>query len=36
MGTTNLMKFVKTLEEQELKDEENILLFAGRGNIPFG
>lgn len=32
METSSLMTFVKSLEEQGLKDEENILLFAGRGN----
>lgn len=31
MKTSNLMKFVRSLESQELKDEENVLLFAGRG-----
>lgn len=32
MEASNLMTFVRSLEEQGLKDEENILLFAGRGN----
>lgn len=33
METSSLMTFVKSLEEQGLKDEENILLFAGRGSV---